>query len=90
MSPTTFKAPAIAADWRLSSETVASDRLYGGSEQAESPLCTPACSMCSMTPPMNTLPSGSRRQSTSHSMASFRKRSNKTGESWLTLTASRM
>jgi hypothetical protein len=26
----------------------------GGSEQLESPECTPACSMCSMMPPIST------------------------------------
>ena len=80
----------MAAVWRLISVTVAALSEYGGSEQAESPLCTPACSMCSITPPIKVRPSGSRRQSTSHSIASFRKRSSSTGESWLTLTASRM
>ena len=30
------------------------DSEYGGSEHAESPECTPACSMCSMMPPITT------------------------------------
>ncbi|MND06247.1 hypothetical protein D3C83_275170 [compost metagenome] len=43
----------------------------GGSEQAESPECTPASSICSITPQMNTsLPSAIA--STSTSMASRR------------------
>ena len=29
-------------------------KLYGGSEQPESPECTPACSTCSMMPPIST------------------------------------
>src|SRR6056297_3097923 len=61
----------------------------GGSEQLESPECTPACSMCSMMPPMTTiLPS--LTASTSTSIAWSRKRSSRTGESFETLTASRM
>ena len=49
----------------------------------------PACSMCSITPPMK-VRWPSDRQSTSHSMASLRKRSSSTGESLETFTASRM
>ncbi|MNM93277.1 hypothetical protein D3C81_1056460 [compost metagenome] len=87
--PITFRALAMAAVWRFSSSTVACESEYGGSEQAESPECTPACSMCSITPPINTRwPSLSA--STSHSIASFRKRSSSTGESCDTFTASRM
>ena len=87
--PTTFSPRAMAAVWRFISSMVSFDSEYGGSEQAESPECTPACSMCSITPPMKVrLPSD--RQSTSHSIASFRKRSSSTGESCETLTASRM
>ena len=87
--PRTFRALAISTVCRLISSTRTGDSEYGGSEQAESPECTPACSMCSITPPMTTR-SPSHRQSTSTSMASFRKRSSSTGESLLTLTASRM
>ena len=50
------------------------------------PECTPASSMCSMTPPTMTAPSASRMASTSTSTASFRKRSSSTGESFDTLT----
>ena len=89
ISPTTLSACAIAVVWRLSSVTVAADSEYGGSEQAESPLCTPACSICSISPPTNTR-WPSQMASTSHSMASLRKRSSSTGESCDTLTASRM
>ena len=54
------------------------DSENGGSEHAESPECTPACSMCSMMPPMTTsVPS--QTASTSTSIASFRKRSSSTG-----------
>ncbi|MCC2636127.1 MAG: hypothetical protein K0S48_4013 [Ramlibacter sp.] len=87
--PTTFSALAIAAVWRFISSMVSFFSEYGGSEQAESPECTPACSMCSITPPMKTR-WPSPMQSTSHSTASFRKRSSSTGESFDTFTASRM
>jgi len=74
---------------RFSSSIIAGLSEYGGSEQAESPECTPACSMCSITPPMRTsLPSATA--STSTSIASSRKRSSSTGDSLLTFTASRM
>ena len=87
--PLTLRALAIIAVWRLISAITSADSEYGGRLQAESPECTPACSMCSMTPPMKTV-SPSDRQSTSTSVALFRKRSSSTGESLLTLTASRM
>jgi hypothetical protein len=45
----------MATVWRRSSSCSSRDRLKGGSEQAESPECTPACSMCSMMPPMTPL-----------------------------------
>ena len=89
ISPTTFSPWASAAVWRRSSACSSGDRLNGGSEQAESPECTPACSMCSMMPPISTC-SPSQMASTSTSMASFRKRSISTGESLDTFTASRM
>ena len=59
-------------------------RLFGGSEQPESPECTPACSMCSMMPPIRTS-SPSHTASTSTSMATSRKRSSSTGLSLETL-----
>lgn len=37
-------------------------RTCGGMEHAESPLCTPACSMCCMMPQITTFPSSSARQ----------------------------
>ena len=89
MRPTTLRPLAIATVWLRSSSCIAGVRLKGGSEHAESPECTPACSMCSMIPPMNTsLPS--QIASTSTSIASLRKRSIRTGESFETFTASRM
>ena len=89
MRPTTLSPRAIVAVWRFISSIVSRDSEYGGSEQAESPECTPACSMCSITPPMK-VASPSEMQSTSHSMASLRNRSSSTGESFDTFTASRM
>ncbi|MCY1424809.1 hypothetical protein D9M71_405720 [compost metagenome] len=62
---------------------------YGGSEQAESPECTPACSMCCMIAPITTV-SPSQTASMSTSMAQLRKRSSSTGLSLETFTASRM
>ena len=89
MRPTTFRPCAIATVCSRSSCCTAGDNEYGGSEHAESPECTPACSMCSMMPPISTsVPS--QIASTSTSIASFRKRSSSTGESLDTLTASRM
>ena len=62
----------MAAVCPFNSFFMADERLNGGSEQAESPECTPACSMCSMTPPISTfLPS--QIASTSTSIALFRK-----------------
>jgi hypothetical protein len=55
--PTTFRALASSTTWRRSSAWVSADSEYGGSEQDESPECTPASSMCSITPPIRTLPS---------------------------------
>ena len=63
--------------------------VIGGSAHDESPECTPASSMCSMTPPMNTsVPSQSA--STSISMASSRNRSTSTGRSGLIVVARAM
>ena len=52
-----LKKDYIAAVCRFSSATVCADSEYGGSEQAESPECTPASSICSMMPAMKTSPS---------------------------------
>ncbi|KAG1439594.1 hypothetical protein G6F57_019337 [Rhizopus arrhizus] len=87
--PTTFRALSSSTTWRRSSAWVLADSEYGGSEQDESPECTPASSMCSITPPIRTLPSLSAMMSTSHSTALSRKRSSSTGESLDTFTASR-
>ena len=79
--PTTFER--LRHRDRLAAQlaaAIAADSENGGSEHAESPECTPACSMCSMMPPMTTsVPS--QTASTSTSIASFRKRSSSTGES---------
>ena len=56
-----------------------SDRVAGGIWQIESPECTPASSMCSITAPMNTPPSASHTASTSTSIAPSRNRSISTG-----------
>ena len=45
---------AISVVWRRSSSCSAGGSEYGGSEQAESPEWMPACSMCSMMPPIIT------------------------------------
>ena len=65
--PQTLSALAIGTVCRRSSSCISFPSEYGGSEQAESPECTPACSMCSMTPPMITSsPSRDMSTSTSH------------------------
>ena len=87
--PTTFSAFAISEVWRRSSSCSAFDSVYGGNEHAESPECTPACSMCSMMPPI-IVSTPSLMQSTSTSTASSRKRSSSTGLSLDTETAVRM
>ena len=82
--PTTFSAMASLRVCSRSSACTSGDKLFGGSEQLESPECTPACSTCSMMPPISTsLPS--QQASTSTSMASSRKRSSSTGLSLDTL-----
>ena len=87
--PLTSSAVASASVWRRSSATVSGLSEKGGSEQAESPECTPASSMCSRIPATNTLwPSA--RASTSTSVARFRYWSISTGLSPETCTASRM
>ncbi|KAJ0887768.1 hypothetical protein HanRHA438_Chr09g0394641 [Helianthus annuus] len=55
--------------------------------QAESPEWTPACSICSMIPPITTLPCKSASESISISIASDKYRSTKTGRSGSTSTA---
>ncbi len=89
ISPITLSARAIFTVCSRNSSCSARPSENGGREHAESPECTPACSMCSMMPPISTrLPS--HTASTSTSIASFRKRSSSTGESFETFTASRM
>ena len=87
--PTTSSALAISVVCRRSSSCRRFGSEYGGSEQAESPEWMPACSTCSMIPPIITS-WPSLMQSTSTSIASSRKRSSSTGDFSLTLTASRM
>ena len=71
ISPTTLSARASSTVCRSMSATISGLSECGGSEQAELPECTPASSICSITPQMNTsLPSASA--STSTSMASRR------------------
>ena len=72
--PRTPTPSAMARVERRMRAISASDRLMGGSTQAESPEWMPASSMCSMTPPRNSSPP-SYRASTSISMASSRNRS---------------
>ena len=76
----------MASVWRLSSEMVSGRREKGGREQAESPECTPASSMCSITPATKTV-SPSHRASTSTSVARERYWSISTGLSPDTWTA---
>ena len=83
ISPFTLSAKAMASVWRFSSAMVSGLRLKGGSEHAESPECTPASSMCSMTPATNTV-SPSHSASTSTSVARERYWSMRTGLSPLT------
>ena len=65
----TLSALARATTCLRSSFWVAGDSEYGGSEHEESPECTPASSMCSITPPISTWPSRSAMTSTSTSTA---------------------
>ena len=88
--PMTFSALASATTCTRKRAWVSADSEYGGSEHDESPECTPASSMCSITPPTSTLPSRSAITSMSTSTALSRKRSSSTGESCETFTASRM
>ncbi len=89
MSPTTSRPRASRRVCSRSRAWISSPRLCGGREQAESPECTPACSMCSMSPPMITS-RPSLTASTSTSMASLRKRSSSTGDSLDTSIAASM
>ncbi len=84
--PRTPSALAMSSVWRFSSATVSARSEKGGSEQALSPECTPASSMCSMTPATNTV-SPSHRASTSTSVARLRYWSMSTGLSPDTCTA---
>ncbi len=86
MSPTTLSARASLRVSSRRSACISRVRLMGGSEQPESPEWTPACSTCSMMPPMRTS-SPSQTASTSTSMATSRKRSSSTGLSFETCTA---
>ena len=89
IKPTTLSALASLRVCARSSSWISGDRPFGGSEQPESPECTPACSMCSMMPPISTS-SPSLTASTSTSIARSRKRSSSTGLSFDTFTASIM
>ena len=89
MRPMTLSACAMRFVCSRSSPCSFIESAYGGSEHDESPECTPACSMCSMMPPISTsVPS--QIASTSTSVARSRKRSSSTGLSLETLTASVM
>ena len=50
ISPRTFSARASSSVCRSISATISGFSECGGSEQAESPECTPASSICSITP----------------------------------------
>ena len=78
------KARAWVA-WRISS-IMALPRVWAGRTQAESPECTPACSICSMMP-ATTQSSPSHTASTSISTASSRNLSMRMGWSGLAFTA---
>ena len=90
IKPTTFSSRAICATCTRNASCTAGGSEYGGSEHDESPECTPASSICSMMPPISTLPWASATTSTSTSTALSRKRSSSTGESFDTRTASVM
>ena len=66
--PTTFSARAMATVCTFSSAMVSAESECGGRQQAESPECTPASSICSMMPATCTL-CPSDNASTSTSMA---------------------
>jgi hypothetical protein len=77
-SPRTPTPSAMAAVERRIRSTSSRPSVIGGSAQAESPECTPASSMCSITPPRYSS-EPSYRASTSISTASSRNRSTSTG-----------
>lgn len=85
--PTTPSARASAGVHARMVASAEAGTVWVGSEQAESPLCTPACSMCSMMPPMTTAPVASASASTSISTASSRYLSTSTGRAGSTSTA---
>src|SRR5205085_664062 len=78
MRPITPSSRASATVCRRMSVCTAASSEYGGSEQALSPECTPARSMCSMMPPITTS-RPSLTASTSTSTASSRNWSMRTG-----------
>src|SRR5262245_17644675 len=78
-SPRTSSADASARVWASIVTSTGVGRVVGGMTHAESPECTPASSMCSITPPMTTSPAASRSASTSTSVASSRNRSTSAG-----------
>ncbi len=86
ISPTTLSSLARRIVSLLISSRVSLLREYGGREQALSPECTPASSICSIIPPITTfLPS--EMASTSISIASSKYLSMSTGCLGETLTA---
>ena len=76
--PMTRSSRASATVWRRTSSSSSAGIECGGSEQALSPECTPARSMCSMMP-ATTIVSPSLIASTSSSIASSRNWSTRTG-----------
>jgi hypothetical protein len=89
MSPRTPSSSAIRRVESRISSIISLVSEYGGIEHALSPEWTPACSMCSMIPPITTR-SPSQIASTSTSVASARKRSTRIGWSGDAFTARAM
>mmetsp|Transcript_8776 Transcript_8776/g.35859 ORF Transcript_8776/g.35859 Transcript_8776/m.35859 type:complete len:346 (-) Transcript_8776:2287-3324(-) len=87
MSPTTPSSRASATVCLRIRSSASAGTVIAGSAHAESPLCTPACSMCSMMPPITTLPSLSASESTSISTAFSRYLSTRIGWSGSTAIA---
>ena len=56
MSAEDAEGAGQARVWSSMTAMTSAGRVGGGMAQAESPECTPASSMCSMTPPMRTSP----------------------------------
>src|SRR3954471_7267355 len=54
--PRTSRALAIEVVYDSMTSTTQGGNVCGGIAHAESPLCTPASSTCSMTPPISTSP----------------------------------